>query len=73
MSKTEVLGAGIAFISWSILVLVFNKPLSEFYKQVWPRKFGTAPGQSSWHRVELIAIAVLLLGVGVVLFIKGLF
>jgi uncharacterized membrane protein len=65
MSKSEKIGAGVALTSWAILLFVFVKPASQFYKEVYPNKYGSLGKKRDMHRAELLFIASLLLIVGV--------
>lgn len=65
MNGNEHIGIGVAFISWATILLVFNKPLSRAYKEVWPNKFGSSNRDKGWHRLELLFVASLLLIFGI--------
>jgi hypothetical protein len=65
MNGKEHIGFGIVFVSWATILFVFNRPLSQAYREVWPNKFGSSNRDKGWHRVELLIAASLLLVFGI--------
>jgi hypothetical protein len=69
MNGKEHIGIGVFCISWATVLFVFNRPLSQAYREVWPNKFGSSNRDKGWHRLELLIAASLLLVVGIANFV----